>query len=289
MVDVISLPPDVFYNPELLDYNLLVPVWFWILLIMAFVGFVGLMIMVYVWFIMRPVAGYGQVGDAATAKGSPTQTFSIWKNRSFVIESMWYYGNILAYGNPLLKMQMWFHNSEKATGVSANKPVMITRDGFDGTVDFIAEMAVCEIPKTFNKDWGFELVPKLDIDNQPIVDDEGDPVMIERERRDQDGNLYILSTFADIRKRMKLLEKLYPEGIFVPIYQLYDLAKIYQFTPQGQDSLGFGGDLVEEAKEWLLDSDKEKPGWFAANSLLIICLLVGIVSTAVVFMEFPVH
>lgn len=288
MVDVVSLPPDIFYQPEFLDYTIIMPIWAWIILIMVFIGFVGAIAMIYIWFIMKPVAGYGEVGDAATAKGSPTQTFSIWKNRSFVIESMWYYGNILAYGNPLNKMQMWFHNSEKATGLSASKPVMITRDGFDGTVDFIAEMAVCEIPRIFNKDWGFELVPKTDINGLPIVED-GKPVMIERERKDQNGELYILSTFADIRKRMKILEKLYPSGIPVPIYQLYDLAKVYQFTPQGQDSLGFGGDLVEEAKEWLDNSDKEKPGWFERNSLLVICVLVGIVTTSIIYMVFPVH
>jgi len=282
------LPPDVFYN-EILDAQLLMPIWAWIILVLVFVGFVSVLIMVYVWFVMKPVSGFGKVGDAATAKGSPTQVFSIWKNRSFVIESMWYYGNILAYGNPLDKMQMWIHNSEKATGVSAKKPVMITRDGFDSTVDFIAEMAVCEIPRIFNEDWGFELVQKTDIKGRVVLDPETDrPIMITRERKDQNGDPYLLSTFADIRKRLALLIKLYPLGIPIPIYQLYDLAKIYQFTPQGQDSLGFGGVLVDDAREWLLENNKEPSSWFAKNAILMICLLVGIVSSALVFVEFPV-
>ena len=288
MVDVGSLSPDLFYNPQFFDNTtLILPVWMWTIMVLAFFGFIAVVLMFYVWFIMKPVSGFGKVGDAATAKGSPTQVFSIWKNRSFVIESMWYYGNILAYGNPLQKMQMWFHNSEKATGVSANKPVMITRDGFDGTVDFVAEMAVCEIPRIFNADWGMEVVQKTGIKGEPIVDETGQPVMMERERKDADGQSYLMTTFADIRKRLKLLDKLYPDGVPIPIYQLYDLAKIYQFTPQGQDSLEFGGVLVDDAREWLLDADKEKPGWFSRNSLLILCLLVGIVTTAIVFVEFP--
>ena len=288
MVDVGSLSPALFYNPQFFDNTtLILPVWMWMIMVLAFFGFIAVVLMFYVWFIMKPVSGFGKVGDAATAKGSPTQVFSIWKNRSFVIESMWYYGNILAYGNPLQKMQMWFHNSEKATGVSANKPVMITRDGFDGTVDFVAEMAVCEIPRIFNADWGMEVVQKTGIKGEPIVDETGQPVMMERERKDADGQSYLMTTFADIRKRLKLLDKLYPDGVPIPIYQLYDLAKIYQFTPQGQDSLEFGGVLVDDAREWLLDADKEKPGWFSRNSLLILCLLVGIVTTAIVFVEFP--
>lgn len=294
MVDVFIPPADIFYDPVFFDRMLLLPVWGWIILGMIFFGFIAVIGMAYIWFIMRPVAGFGSVGDAATAKGSPTQVFSIWKNRSFVIESMWYYGNILAYGNPLQKMQMWFHNSEKATGVSAAKPVMITRDGFDGTVDFIAEMAVCEIPKRFNAEWGMEQVQKKRYDPGMKVwvveiDEEGKPVMEWVERKDADGSPYTLSSFADIRKRLKLLEKLYPEGIHIPIYKLYDLAEIYQFTPQNQDSLGFGGDLVEEAKEWLLDANEEQPGWLERNSLLLICLIVGIVTTAIVYMTFPVH
>lgn len=289
MVDVGSLPPDLFINDVLDSTALVLPIWLWAIMVLAFFGFIIVILMVYVSFVMKPVSGFGKVGDAATAKGSPTQVFSVWKNRSFVIESMWYYGNILAYGNPLEKMQMWFHNSEKATGISANKPVMITRDGFDGTVDFVAEMAVCEIPKRFNEDWGLEIVQKTDIKGNPLFDEEsGEAIMITQERKDSQGNPYILASFADIRKRLKILEKLYPEGVPIPIYQLYDLAKIYQWTPQGQDSLEFGGILVDDAREWLLDSDKEKPGWFARNSLLILCLLVGIVTTAIVFVQFPV-
>lgn len=283
-----SLPPDIFYDPGFLDYTVLLPVWCWIILAMIFFGMVALIIMLYVWLVMRPVSGYGKVGDTSTAKGSPTQVFSIWKNRSFIIESMFYYGNILAYANPLKNMQMWFHNSEKATGLSARKPVMITRDGFDGTVDLIAEMAMCEIPRIFNRDYGMELVQKRDINNKPVYDDDGKPLMIEKERKDSEGKSYILSTFSDIRKRLPLLEKLYPDGVPIPIYQPYDLAKIYQFTPQGQDSLELGGVLVDDAKEWLEENDLEKPGWLERNALLLLCLLCGIISTAIVFVEFPV-
>ena len=306
MVDV--LPPDYFYMPGIFDYNILMPVWAWIILAMVFFGFVMIVGMGYVFLIMRPVAGFGAVGDASTAKGSPTQVFSIWKNRSFVIECMWYYGNVLAYGNPIKKMQMWFHNSEKATGLSAGKPVMITRDGYDGTVDFIAEMAVCEIPKIFNRDWGMELVQKKDVDGTPLyeivdaLDSDGNtrvdgmgnivqvqqPIMEEVERKDPNGKSYLLSSFADIRLRMKTLERLYPDGIPIPIYQLYDLSKIYQFTPQGQDSLEFGGVTIDDAKEWIANEDKPPKNWFEKNALLLICLVVGIIGVAFVFMAFPI-
>lgn len=289
MSDIVSLPPNMFWDPGLWDYTLLLPIWAWIILIMLFLGFVIFVAMIYVWYIMRAASQYGAVGDSATAKGSPTQVFSIWKNRSFVIECLWYYGNMLTYGNPLAKMQMWFHNSEKATGVSANKPVMITRDGFDGTIDFVAEMAVCEIAPAFNAQWGFELVPRENIDGTPIIGADGQPSMVERERKDDNGEPYIMTKFTDIRKRMPILEKLYPKGIEIPIYQPYDLSKIYQYTPQNQDSLKFGGDIVEEAREWAQDDEKDKPGLFDKFGLIIICGLVGIASIGILWYILPIR
>lgn len=291
MVDI--LPSDYFYAPGSFDYNLLMPVWAWIILAMVFFGFIALIGMAYIFLIMRPVAGFGKVGDAATAKGSPTQVFSIWKNRSFVIEALWYYGNILAYGNPLKKMQMWFHNSEKATGLSAGKPVMITRDGYDGTVDFVAEMAVCEIPKIFNRDYGTELKQRKEYDPATktwilVVDEDNKPVMEEVERKDDQGRSLLLSSFADIRNRKKLLQHVYPDGIPIPIYQQYDLAKIYQFTPQGQDSLEFGGITIDDAKEWLINEEKPPKSWFEKNALLLLCVVIGIIGVAFVFMAFPI-
>lgn len=288
MADSINLPPNMFFDPFFWDnQSLLLPVWLWIILAMVFIGFVACVAMIYIWFVMRPVSGYGAVGDASTAKGSPTQVFSIWKNRSFIIESMWYYGNLLAYGNPLAKMQMWFHNSEKATGISANKPVMITRDGFDGTVDFIAEMAMCEVAPRFNREWGTEMVPRKDIDGKILLDDRGEILYKEQERKDENGDPYMLIRFSDIRRRMPLLEKLYPDGVEIPIYQQYDLAKIYQYTPQEQDSLKFGGDIVEEAKEWVREDEQSTPGILDKFALLGVCALIGIASIGILWYILP--
>ena len=289
MVDVVSVTdPTLFYMPSLFDYNLIIPVWLWIILIMIFLGFVAAVAMVYVWYVLRPVAGYGSVGDTTTAKGSPTQVFSIWKNRSFVIECMWYYGNMLAYANPLKQMQIWFHNSEKATGTSANKSVMVVRDGFDGTVDFIAEMAMCEIPKRFNADWGFELVPAVDVDGNPVIGEDGKQMMREVERKDDKGESYLLTKFSHIRQRMPLLEKLYPDGVEIPIYKPYDLSEVYRYTPKSQDSLKYGADIVEEAKEWAREDDKDAPGLIDKYGLVILCALVGFFSTGFVWYIFPI-
>ena len=287
MVDVVSVTdPTIFYMPSLFDYNLIIPVWLWIILIMIFVGFVGAVCMFYVWYTLRSVAGYGSVGDTATAKGSPTQVFSIWKNRSFVIECMWYYGNMLAYANPLAQMQIWFHNSEKATGTSAGKSVMVVRDGYDGTVDFIAEMAMCEIPKRFNADWGFELVPAVDVDGNQLLDDDGKLMMREVERKDEYGVPYILSSFSDIRKRMPLLEKLYPD-VEIDIYKPYDLSEVYRYTPKNQDSLKHGADIVEEAKEWAKDDDHDPLGLIDKCGLIVLCAIIGFFLTGFVWYIFP--
>ena len=268
MTDVVVLPPGMFFDPVLWDnQTLFLPVWLWIMLVLLFVGFVALVLMVVIWFIMRPVAGYGAAGDASTAKGSPTQVFSIWKNRSFIIECMWYYGNMLTYGNPLQKMQMWYHNSEKATGISAGKALMITRDGFSGTVDFIAEMAMCEIPKLWNPRWG--------------LNEDGS------ERKDEDGYSYLIARFSDIRYRMGLLETAFPAGVPIPIYKPYDLSEVYRYTPQDEDSLKHGGSIVEDAKEWATEDDKEKPGLLDRFGLIMVCGLAGLASIGILWYILP--
>jgi hypothetical protein len=276
MVVNAGLPAGTILDPFFDAAWLIAPNWFWILFIELFVGFTIVIGMIYIWFIMRPVAGYGNVGDAATAKGSPTQTYSIWKNRSFVISSMWYYGNVLAYGNPLKQMQMWFHNSEKATGVAASKPVMITRDGFNGTVDLIAEMAMCEIPKIWNERFGIEKVQRKDPDTGlPMFDASNKPIMVDQERKDNNGKSLVISSFSDILDKWRILQAKFPNGIPIPAYKLYDLSEVYQWTPQDEDSLKFGADIVEEAKEWAKEDDKDKPGFMDKYGFFIICAIIG--------------
>jgi hypothetical protein len=275
-----GLPPGVILDPIWDNATLVAPLWVWIILIECFIGFVVVVGMIYVWFIMRPVAPFGSAGGAVNAKGSPTQTYSIWKNRSFVIENLWYYGNVLAYGDPLKQMQMWYHNSEKATGVAASKPVMITRDGFNGTVDLIAEMAMCEIPKLWNARFGFEKVQKVDAATGfPMQNDDGTPIFIEQERKDRAGKSLILSNFADIREKWRILQAKFPDGVPIPMYKLYDLSEVYQWTPQDEDALKFGADLVEEAKIWAKEEDKKELGLMDKYGFFIICAIIGFVSS----------
>jgi hypothetical protein len=288
--------PGYFVDWVFWDNNLIIPVWIWILLILVFVGFVMLVAMVYIWFIMRPVAGYGKAGlPTDVTKGSPTQVFSIWKNRSFVIETLMYYGNLLSYPDCFDRMQMWLHTSERAVGLSAEKPVMITRDGFNRTVDFIAEMAVCELPKIFNRDWGMEEVPKRDINGNPVYDkllkEDGTfvnvPVMVTQERKDDEGKPYMLTNFTDIYKRLPLLERLYPEGVPIPIYQPYDLSQIYTFTPKGEDSLKAGGIIVDDAKDWVAEDEGEKAGWLERNAQFLVLGMFCLITTVFVYYAFP--
>ena len=50
---------------------------------------------------------------------------------------------------------------------------------------------------------------------------------------------------------------------------------MYQWTPQDEDSLKFGADIVEEAKEWAKEDDKDKPGFMDKYGFFIICAIIG--------------
>jgi hypothetical protein len=96
----------------------------------------------------------------------------------------------------------------------------------------------------------------------------------------------MLSTFSDIRHRMPLLEKLYPD-VEIDIYKPYDLAEVYRYTPKNQDSLKYGADIVEEAKEWAKEDDKGAPGLIDKYGLVMVCAIVGFFSTGMVWYIFP--
>ncbi len=297
MTDIIELPPNLFYDPVFFDNTILVlPLWVWIILGLCFIGFVAIICMIYIYMIMRPCSGYGKVGgklgDNSMAKGAPTQVFSIWKNRNFAIEALWYYGNILSYGNPLKHMQMWLHSSEKATGVAAGMPVMITRDNFSGTVDLIAEMAMVEIPRIYNRDYGFEKILRRDSSGVIETDMDGNPIYDFVEKVGSDGKPVRLTSFSDIWNHLGELEKLYPSGVPVRIYSLHDLSEINQYTPQNEDSLKFGFKIVDDAKHDMTTPGEKKPagimGFITKNGLLIMCLLFGLISTCLVWVIFPV-
>ena len=276
--------------------SLVLPVWMWIAIALVFIGFVSVVGIAYVWFVMRPVAGYNSAGTKQDVpKGAWTQVFSIWKNRSFVIESLLYYGNVLAYPDCLTRMQMWLHTSERAAGLSAEKPVFVCRDGFSGTADFVAEMAVCEIAKTFNEDYGWEWVPKVGPDGAIETYDEVDEwgtviatkqVMIRQEVKDDAGNSVCIPDFTGFRYRIPFLQKAYPV-VRIPIYKPYDLSEIYTFTPKGEDALKFGSVIVDDARRWQRKDEGEQPGWLAKNQVFIACCGVCLLFVIGMFVIFP--
>ena len=59
------------------------------------------------------------------------------------------------------------------------------------------------------------------------------------------------------------------------MYKLYDLSEVYQWTPQDEDALKFGADLVEEAKIWAKEEDKKELGLMDKYGFFIICAIIG--------------
>jgi hypothetical protein len=246
---------------------------------------------------MKPANGYGKAQDTEGAKGAPTQVFSIWKNRSFVIESLWYYGNVLWSGT-LQKAQMWYHVSEKAVGRAAGLPVVICRDGYDCTVDLIAEMAVVFGAERFNRNpLVTDKVPvqmldektgvqKFDKDGNPqyYLNDKGEQILVER--TDNDGVPYRITSNSDFNRRRKIMESMYPKGIDIPTYVLYDPAAIYRYTPKYRDSLLFGQTIVDDAFEMMQERNPNPPSFLAQNAVFLLCLLAGIVMVGFCYMAF---
>lgn len=221
-VDIVAIPSTVYIDPVMDTAIAAIPIWLWVLMFMLF-GIVGSNFWwIYKRMIMAPVLGYLE----AFRNGQP-QTIFLGKNRAFKIKYLEYIDSVLAYKD-VFEISKWLVQSPKSVGRLGGLSTMMVRDNYDYSVDPVAEVAICTLAKEWN------------------IYNENDPM-----------NNY--NDFDRLRSSGKL-ETQYPDGIVIPLYNIYDPSLIQKYLPQGRSAGTFGSHLTEKARSMRTDKSQEK--WY---------------------------
>lgn len=244
-VDVTALPANVYIDPIMDTAIAAIPIWFWILIL-----FGVLIVATNFWWLykrmkMSPVLGYL---DALRA-GQP-QTLFLGKNRAFLIKYLEYIDSVLAY-KKTEEVSKWLVQSPKSVGRLGGLSTLIVRDNYDYTVDPITEIAVCKLAENWNK-----------------IHSEDDPM-----------NCY--NDFVRLRDNGKLEDE-FPDGVLIPLYNIYDPSLIQKYLPQGRSAGTFGSYITQKAREMRSDKNQEK--WYEKYIPIGIALSVSLIMLILSFM-----
>jgi hypothetical protein len=194
--------------------------------------------------VMRPVLGYLE----ARKHGQP-QTLFLGKNRAFMIKYLEYIDSVLAYKD-ITDIAKWLVQSPKSVFRLGGLSVMLVRDNFDYSVDPISEIAICRMAKEWNKEFP----------NEPF-------------------NNY--KNFEQLRSSGRLEEE-YPEGVAIPLYNIYDPSLIQKYLPQGRSAGTFGSHLTQLAKDMKADRTQEK--WYEKFLPVGVALTISIIMLILSYM-----
>ena len=249
MADIMALPPGMAIDP-FFDWSpagIALPVWLIILIVLMLVFLGTNFWWVYKFLVMRPVQGHGEASRAGNEKTQQVMLFGM--NRAFSIQALEYSEKVLSFKDKL-RVAKWLQTSPYAVGMLGHKSIMLVMEIFDHPKDPVAEMAICKMCEEYNKD-------------QTNPDE-------------------AIIGYKDYVKKREVLEHRNPNGVLIPICDIYDPAQIYKFTPENRTSGQFGGTCLKDARD-LNITVPEQSTWEKAIPLFI-CLVFGIIAIALVYM-----
>lgn len=196
-----------------------IPVW-------AYIGLalVLIFIILNLWWLFRRLGMRAVLGYLDVLRKGGTDDVQVWmvnKNKVFYIQSLKYLDGILFYTGHVLKSSKWLLTSAFGVGRAGGIPALMVRDNYDCAIDPVAELALCTMADEVNRE------KKL-----------GNPEGSE-----------LIKNYSDYEKYRDALEKLYPEGVEIPSYGLYDPSKVNKYLPLHRASGFFGEMIIEDARD----------------------------------------
>lgn len=246
VVDLIAVPndPNLYIDPIMDIPAAGVPIWFWVLVALAFIMISSNFWWIYKRMVMGPVLGYLD----AFKSGTP-QTMFLGKNKAFSIKYLEYTDSVLAFKDASV-ISKWLVQSPNSVARLGGLSTMIVRDNYDYSVDPLAEIAICKLAADWN----------LRFKDEPIT------------------NYRDYERFRDSGR----LEAVFPLGINIPLYTIYDPSLIQKYLPTGRSAGTFGSHLTSKAREMRLDKTQEK--WYEKYVPIGIVLSVSLVMMILSFM-----
>jgi hypothetical protein len=241
-VDVVATPNNIYIDPVMDIPVGGVPIWFWILVVIAFSIVMTNFWWIYKRMVMAPVSGY----LSAFKSGQP-QTIFLDKNKSFSIKFLEYIDGVLAY-KEVSNISKWLVQSPTSVARLGGLSTLIVRDNYDYSVDPIAEIAICTLASSWNSKY-------------------------------KDNSITNYKDYESYRDSGQL-EAEYPNGVPIPLYNIYNPSLIQKYLPSGRSAGTFGSHLTSKAREMRTDKSQEK--WYekyvpigVASSVSLVILILS--------------
>jgi len=178
---------------------------------------------------MRSVKGYVEAAGKGTQEDMQVWIFG--KTKKLTIECLKYWGGMVHY--PLgVKITKWRHASIMSTMNIGGVPALAVSDDYDHTRDMVSEIALCVAGDSFNKD------------QSKLIQ------LIKEKKVPQTTAVSPITCFSDYKDYGRaVLELLYPEGIWIPSWSMFDAEKFRKYFPRGRDGDLSGGIFLRKSRK----------------------------------------
>jgi hypothetical protein len=218
---------------------------------------------------MRPVRGFRDTLKQATL--DDVQTWVLQKTMKLTIEMLRYVDGVLSFYTPT-RIQKWLHTTRQSVMHCGGLPALLVSDDYDRSRDPVAEIAICHAADTYNT-W---LKPVEEIFTA-IENKDAEALKKLRKYVDEEKINDIRQALADVggckidqikpitdydeyeKCGHKFLRILWPKGVPVPSYSVYNPTKFSRYFPKGRSAGLQGRILIRESKE--LREDIPKQDW----------------------------
>jgi hypothetical protein len=253
-----------------------IPIW-------AMIGFV--IVVAWLWYnmswwrkcsVLSPCYGYKDVLMAGSIDAQQNIVFT--KSRKWFIRLLTYHSEGMLYFKDLLRTDMWHMGESSAVGTLGGISAAITKDSFDEVIDPIADVALCTLGYDFNHG--------LFGDDKNRGRAQSEIKVMKFARVDgsecsfydaiKEGILPVsISSFDDFVRLRPILEAIWPDGIRISGFMIYNPYEADKFTPKQRSASLLGGTIIQDARDFAEDNIPDLSFW-EKNGVAMILVLGGL-------------
>ena len=257
-----------------------IPIW----AILAFLSFGALIIVILHWWDMS-----GNLDaikpwfiKAKEIKLGKIQVLRLSRAGNFIPDCLSIFDNILSYGESDENINQWHLNSPLGIIRIGSIRAPIVSEDWDQNRDIPTEIAVCHAADLLNSNIE-KLRAELSNRHKDLIAkgvyDERAVNPAELIRPIQSGLDYLGKTDENSKEvpeisGRRVLQLLYPEGIRIPAFNLYNQSKFRKFWFRGNTSALFGGENIRRVEDEFVKKSDQQPGFFQKYGAMLIGALV---------------
>lgn len=219
------------------DVNVFLGIPAWVF-VCAFLFLCLLICNLYWLFRMKRLASVkGYVTAMAKATQEDVMVFVISTTRALSVECLRKRDTILEFYNKL-RISKWYHDSPISVIHIGGKGALVVTENYYRTRDMVSEIALCDACDKFNT----KVEQRINDQKSKGIKPDVQPI--------KDYDDYV--NFGRL-----VLERIYPDGIEIEPYTIFNPQKFAKFFPKGLSSMFFGGIIVRLARKKKVTSKQQ--------------------------------